>query len=306
MPLRVFEASRPRPLEGLRRKIRSKTSLSARGRFILDAGLFAALVVASHPEWTGIGLHEWLAGIIVLPAIYHIAINWDWVVRVTSKLLTILATVSTANLIVDIVLFLATVTVMLSGVMVIPGVISTTDGTTILRVWSEAHRLSSYATVVAMLAHFLLHAEWITEVASRMFATEVGQARDWPTRPACTQPAETLMGRHSAPSRIGRRLKRTATNVAAVLLVTSIATTVIFAGIALYAEAEDNEIPPPTITAGAYDAAPPTGLLPAQATRPRAGSDDAPRPDAPPQPAMPRSASRLRGGRRLGPPASWV
>ncbi len=111
----------------------------------------------------------------MLPALYHVAINWDWVVRVTSRLFEKLKVVSTANLVVDIALFLATVTVMLSGVMVIPGVVSTVDGTVVLRVWSEAHRLSSYVTILAMVAHFLLHAEWMTDVAFRIFTPKPGR-----------------------------------------------------------------------------------------------------------------------------------
>ncbi len=66
------------------------------------------------------------------------------------------------------------------------------------------------------------------------------------------------MGRHSAPSRIAPRLKRTASNAATVLFVTSIATAAIYIGIALIANAKYNEIPPPTMTAGIYDAPTPS------------------------------------------------
>lgn len=131
--------------------------------------------MASHPEWTGIGLHEWLAALIVLPAVYHLAVNWDWVVRTASRLLAKLRAASRVNFAVDIVLFLATVTVMLTGVMVIPGLVSTADGTVALRVWSDAHRLSSYVTVVATVAHFLLHAEWMADVAFRSFLPKPGR-----------------------------------------------------------------------------------------------------------------------------------
>lgn len=142
---------------------------------ILDTGLLVAIVIASHPEWTGIGLHEWLAALVVLPALYHLAVNWDWVVRTASKLVAKLRATSRVNFAVDVVLFLATVTVMLTGVMVVPGVVSTADGTAVLRVWSEAHRLSSYVTVLATVAHFLLHAEWMTEMAFRSFLPRPGR-----------------------------------------------------------------------------------------------------------------------------------
>jgi predicted small integral membrane protein len=133
-------------------------------------GLFVAIVIAAHPAWTGIGLHEWLAVIIVLPALYHLVINWDWVVRWGTKLLDKLKAVSRINFVVDVALFLACVTVMVTGIMVLPGVVPTTEGTVVLGVWRGAHKFSSDATILLMLAHFLLHAEWMSDALARSFA----------------------------------------------------------------------------------------------------------------------------------------
>jgi hypothetical protein len=58
------------------------------------------------------------------------------------------------------------------------------------------------------------------------------------------------MGRHSAPPRIRPRLKRTAANAIAVLLVTSVVSIAIYAGIASFASAKADEVPPPTIVSG--------------------------------------------------------
>jgi hypothetical protein len=55
------------------------------------------------------------------------------------------------------------------------------------------------------------------------------------------------MGRHSAPSRTGWRLKRTAANSLEVLLVTALVTAVVYAGIAMIAVAKNDEIPPPDL-----------------------------------------------------------
>jgi hypothetical protein len=142
---------------------------------MLDTALFTAILIASHPTWTGIGFHEWLACLLVLPALYHLAINWDWAIRVAAKLAVRLKAASRANFVVDLVLFLATVTVMLSGVMVLPGVVPTENGTVVLGVWLRAHRLSSDVAVVAMLVHFALHARWMAHVARRSFAPKPGR-----------------------------------------------------------------------------------------------------------------------------------
>lgn len=58
------------------------------------------------------------------------------------------------------------------------------------------------------------------------------------------------MGRHSAPPRLRPQLRRTAANAMAVLLVTVVASAAIFAGIASFASAKADEVPPPTIVSG--------------------------------------------------------
>ena len=153
----------------------STASLSARGRVALDIGLFVAIVITAHPAWTGIGLHEWLAVVIVLPALYHLVINWDWVVRWSSKLMAKLKAGSRVNFVVDVGLFIATVAVMVTGIMVLPGAVPTAEGTVILGVWRDAHRLSSDATILLMLAHFLLHAEWMSDALTRSLTPKPGR-----------------------------------------------------------------------------------------------------------------------------------
>jgi predicted small integral membrane protein len=142
---------------------------------VLDTALFIALIVASRPALTGIGLHEWLAGLIVVPSLYHLAVNRDWVVRVASRLSAKLQAGSRVNFAVDVVLFVATVTVMLSGVMVLPGMVSTAEGTVMLEVWLRAHTLASDATVIALIVHLFLHAGWMADVSRRAHAPRRGR-----------------------------------------------------------------------------------------------------------------------------------
>ncbi len=111
----------------------------------------------------------------MLPALYHLVINWDWVVRWASKLMAKLKAVSRLNFVVDVGLFIATVTVMVTGIMVLPGVVSTAEGTVVLGVWRDAHRLSSDATILLMLAHFLLHAEWMSDALTRSLTPKPGR-----------------------------------------------------------------------------------------------------------------------------------
>lgn len=133
-----------------------------RARLCLDIGLFLGFGFAFAPAVTGISVHEWLSLAIIVPSLAHVVINWDWVMRVTAGLLGRIRTASKVNLVVDVLLFSATVTVMLSGLMVsrtIAAAIGVTSaaGT----IWNAAHSLSATGTIVLLVAHFGLHASWI-------------------------------------------------------------------------------------------------------------------------------------------------
>jgi hypothetical protein len=141
----------------------------------LDTLLFVAIFVASRPIWTGISVHMWLGGLVAVPALYHLAINWDWVTRIASRLLARLRATSRLNFAVDAVLFMAFVTVVLSGFMVLPGVIPA-ENAVVFAVWLHAHQVSSDITIVSMLIHFVLHARWMSDaVANRGYLPPVGR-----------------------------------------------------------------------------------------------------------------------------------
>jgi type III secretory pathway component EscS len=104
-----------------------------------------------------------------VPALVHLVFNWDWVLRAVNRVFERLSTVSRINLVVDTLLFLSTVTVILSGLMV-SQVIGATLGftTTATQLWHQTHAFSADATVLLLLTHFALHAKWIANAFSGM------------------------------------------------------------------------------------------------------------------------------------------
>lgn len=135
--------------------------MSAKSRLLLDVGLLGVLIVAYVPSATGVSVHEWLSLAVMVPTLVHLVVNWDWVLRVVGRARSRLAATSFANLIVDAGLFLATVTVMVSG-LAISTVVSRTLGTptTATQLWDSVHLLSADATIALMLVHFALHWKW--------------------------------------------------------------------------------------------------------------------------------------------------
>jgi hypothetical protein len=139
--------------------------MSARSRLFLDVLLLAVFVAAYEPGRTGIPLHRWLCLALAIPALAHLVINWDWLLRVASSLAGRLRKVTRLNFAIDTGLFLSTVTVMVSGFMVsqvigaVFGWTATTDPS-----WYRVHAYSADPTIVFMLVHLALHWRWVVRV----------------------------------------------------------------------------------------------------------------------------------------------
>lgn len=139
--------------------------MSARYRILLDVALLAAIVVAYAPSLTGVPLHEWLSIAILVPFIVHLAINWEWVIRVAKGALARLRAATAINAIVDVALFVAAVTVVLSGLLISQAVLPTLGlSLGASAIWHSLHSLSADATIVLLLVHFALHAKWMAAV----------------------------------------------------------------------------------------------------------------------------------------------
>lgn len=130
-------------------------------RLALDGALLLGFLIAANPSMTGLSLHEWLGLAIAVPALFHLIINWEWVIRVVRTAIAKVRATSRLNFVVDLALFVLAVAVTLSGVLVLPGVASALGAST---VWYRVHSAASNATVVVLLAHFALHWRWMWRV----------------------------------------------------------------------------------------------------------------------------------------------
>jgi hypothetical protein len=135
--------------------------MTAQKRLPIDIFMFAAFLVGYKPFTTGLSLHEWLAVVLLVPVLVHMVINWDWAVRVSTKFSSHLRRTTRVNLIVDIVLFVFTVAVMLSGFMVsrvfaaAVGFSASPDP-----IWRTVHSLAADSVIALALVHFALHWKW--------------------------------------------------------------------------------------------------------------------------------------------------
>lgn len=143
--------------------------MSTRARLYLDLALFAALFVAYNPAWTGLAVHEWLCVVAAVPLLFHVVVNWDQTLRILSRFAAIVRAAPKVNLVVDAVLFVAAVTVMLSGLLISQSVAGAI-GVTILPsgLWMTVHSVSADLTIGLLLVHFVLHWKWILDAARKL------------------------------------------------------------------------------------------------------------------------------------------
>ncbi|NTU72365.1 MAG: DUF4405 domain-containing protein [Coriobacteriia bacterium] len=139
--------------------------MTAKTRLALDVAMFAALLAAYNPAWTGLAVHEWLSIAIIVPLLFHLIINWEWTVRVASTFIDRLMHASRVNLVVDILLFVSTVAVMLSGLMVSQVALAAFGlAVTPGAIWVALHAVTADTTVFLLGTHFVLHASWVARV----------------------------------------------------------------------------------------------------------------------------------------------
>jgi hypothetical protein len=155
--------------------------MSARARLWLDLGLFGALFLGYNPAWTGVAVHEWLCVVTVVPLLFHVIVNWDQTLAILRRFAEIVRATPKVNIVVDAALFVAAVTVLLSGLLVSQYVLPAVGvGVTPTALWVTTHRWSADATILLLLVHFVLHWRWIVRAAGRLGRPRLRVSEDDP------------------------------------------------------------------------------------------------------------------------------
>ena len=94
-----------------------KMSLTKK-KLLVDIAVFIVFAIVSAPQSTGIAIHEWLSIIFIAPIITHLLLNWNWIVKVTTRMFKKLPGETRFNYIWDFALFIMMVLVMVSGILV--------------------------------------------------------------------------------------------------------------------------------------------------------------------------------------------
>lgn len=137
---------------------------------LLDSTIFLAFLVTTAPRLSGLAVHEWLGIAFGAGLVAHLLLHWNWIVQVTRRLFGKVAWSARVNYILNILLFIAFTTVIVTGLLIsevalpVLGLRPAHD-----RLWMNLHRLASDATVLLIGLHLALHWSWIVGAFRHLF-----------------------------------------------------------------------------------------------------------------------------------------
>lgn len=149
--------------------------MSTKTNLILDVTIFTAFLAASNPAITGLTIHEWLSVALIAALVTHLLFHWTWIVNLLKTFLKKLWHTSRLNFVVDSLLFVAMISVMLSGILISKSVLATFGiQLEVGRAWRSIHSLSADASVLLTALHFALHWKWIVNSLQRYVFAPLG------------------------------------------------------------------------------------------------------------------------------------
>jgi len=139
-------------------------------KFLLDALTFISFLIAMDPRASGVSIHEWMTIALAATLIVHLLLNWDWIIQTTQKLFRGKINGARINYILNWLLFIDSVLIMLSGVL-ISQTVAPTLGWNLPQnfAWRELHDMSANFALLIMGLHIAMHWNWIVSVFKRLF-----------------------------------------------------------------------------------------------------------------------------------------
>lgn len=155
----------------------------------VDAALFTAVLIAFQPRLSGLAIHEWLSLSFGAGILTHLILHWRWVINVVRRFFARLPTQTRLYAVLNVALLIATLGVMVSGIMMsevaLPALGITLAGG---QAWHALHALSANAIFALSMLHVIVHWKWIVNAINRYVVKPVvglfEQPATSPTAPA--------------------------------------------------------------------------------------------------------------------------
>lgn len=139
-----------------------------RTNLLLDIGLLLVFLAIYEQRATGLTIHEWGGLIVGGGLMVHILLHWQWVASNTRRFFRRLAGEIRLNYFINVLLFVAFTTAMVSGLM-ISHVVLPRFGLHMGQspFWQWLHSLSADIALWLVALHIALHWGWIVNAVKR-------------------------------------------------------------------------------------------------------------------------------------------
>jgi len=139
---------------------------------VVDLVFLVAFLASIEVKGTGLVIHEWLGVGILAFILVHVLLHWNWVTAVTKKFFRKLVAEPRLNYIVDLLIFIAFITIIFSG-LVISRVVLPAIGLEGLRsgFWKVLHAQATNLTIILTGIHLGLHWKWFVSMFRKYVST---------------------------------------------------------------------------------------------------------------------------------------
>jgi hypothetical protein len=135
---------------------------------LVDIGVFVGFLLTSSPNFTGNLIHEWLGVALAVTLIVHILLHWNWIAAVGFRFFKNLWQVSRLQFVLNILIFVAFITVIASGLIISRNVMSALGIQVAAgRSWRLIHSTASNAAVILIGFHMALNWNWIARMIKK-------------------------------------------------------------------------------------------------------------------------------------------
>lgn len=135
------------------------------------------VVIFSRQTWDL--LHTWSGVVMIMAALVHIVIHWDWIIGTVRRIWKVIVGKRegfglrlTYNILLDATIALSFLMCSISGVYFMFSAATGPSGEVILfnkTTWDLIHTWSGMIMTMTAILHFVFHWKWITNITSKMF-----------------------------------------------------------------------------------------------------------------------------------------
>jgi len=144
----------------------------------VDVVIFLIFLVVEAPRFSGLPGHEWLGIAIGAGALTHVLLHWSWIVEISRRFFGKAQTIARVNYVLNLLLFVAIVTIIFSGLMISETVMPLL-GITVAKnsLWRGLHTGAASLFILLVALHVALHWQWFVNLMRRSRGTPEGPRR---------------------------------------------------------------------------------------------------------------------------------